>query len=44
MMNDTSEADDVKDYLQKHYPDYFGDSGLLVIHTDKKGDVSKKDL
>ena len=44
MMNDTSEADDVKDYLQKHYPDYFGDRGLLVIHTDKKGDVSKKDL
>jgi type III restriction enzyme len=44
MMNDTSEADDVGDYLQKHYPDYFGDNKLLVIHTDKKGDVSKKDL
>lgn len=44
MMNDTSEADDVGDYLQKHYPDYFGDNRLLVIHTDKKGDVSKKDL
>lgn len=44
MMNDTSEADDVGDYLKKHYPDYFGDKGLLIIHTDKKGDVSKKDL
>jgi type III restriction enzyme len=44
MMNDTSDADDAGDYLQKHYPDYFGDKGLLVIHTDKKGDVSKKDL
>ena len=44
MMNDTAEADDVGDYLQKKYPSEFGGNKLLVIHTDTKGDVSKKDL
>jgi len=44
MMNDTTEADDVGDYLQKKYPSEFGGNKLLVIHTDTKGDVSKKDL
>jgi type III restriction enzyme len=44
MMNDTSEADDVADYLQKKYPDEFGGERLLVIHTDRAGEVSKKDL
>ena len=32
------------DYLQKHYPEFFGEDKLLVIHTDKKGEVSKRDL
>lgn len=44
MMNDTTEADDVADYLQKRYPDEFGGERLLVIHTDRAGEVSKKDL
>jgi type III restriction enzyme len=44
MMNDTAEADNVGDYLQKKYPSEFGGNKLLVIHTDTKGDVSKKDL
>jgi type III restriction enzyme len=49
MLNSTAEADDVGDYLRVKYPHEFGatDSGeaqLLVIHTDRSGDVSKKDL
>lgn len=49
MLNSTAEADDVGDYLRVKYPGEFGatDSGdaqLLVIHTDRSGDVSKKDL
>lgn len=44
MMNDTHEADDVGDYLQKKYPSEFGGDKLLVIHTDTKGEVTKRDL
>jgi type III restriction enzyme len=44
MLNDTTEADDVGDWLQKKYPSEFGGDRLLVIHTDKSGEVSKKDL
>jgi type III restriction enzyme len=44
MMNDTTEADDVGDYLQRKYPSEFGGNKLLVIHTDRSGEVSKKDL
>ncbi|MEX1253691.1 MAG: DEAD/DEAH box helicase family protein [Dehalococcoidia bacterium] len=44
MMNGTKEADDVGSYLQAKYPDEFGDTRLLVIHTDNTGNVSKKDL
>jgi type III restriction enzyme len=44
MMNSTDEADDVGDWLQKKYPAEFGGDRLLVIHTDKSGEVSKKDL
>jgi type III restriction enzyme len=44
MMNDTDDADDVGDYLKKHYPEDFGEDRILVIHTDKKGEVSKRDL
>ncbi len=49
MMNSTLEADDVADYLRVKYPDQFGatdrnEAQLLVIHTDRSGDVSKKDL
>jgi type III restriction enzyme len=44
MMNDTAEADDVGDWLQKKYPAEFAGDKLLIIHTDKAGEVSKKDL
>jgi type III restriction enzyme len=44
MMNDTTEADDVGDYLQRKYPSDFEGDKLLVIHTDRSGEVSKKDL
>lgn len=44
MMNSTDEADDVGDWLQRKYPAEFGGDRLLIIHTDKAGEVSKKDL
>lgn len=44
MMNSTAEADDVGDYLRTKYPEEFGGEKLLVIHTDRAGEVSKKDL
>jgi type III restriction enzyme len=39
-----SNVDDVGDWLQKKYPFEFGGDKLLIIHTDRSGDVSKKDL
>lgn len=44
MMNSTEEADDVGDWLRTKYPLQFGGEKTLVIHTDRTGDVSKKDL
>ncbi|MCX5644552.1 MAG: DEAD/DEAH box helicase family protein [Phycisphaerae bacterium] len=44
MMNDTAAADEVGDYLRRKYPDEFGGKRLLIIHTDKSGEVSKRDL
>lgn len=44
MMNSTAEADDVGDYLRTKYPEEFGGEKLLVIHTDRAGEISKKDL
>lgn len=44
MMNDTAEADDVGDYLRSKYPSEFAGDKLLIIHTDRSGEVSKKDL
>lgn len=44
MMNDTREADDVGDWLRTKYPEEFSGEKTLVIHTDKSGEVSKKDL
>ncbi|HJT78147.1 MAG TPA: hypothetical protein VJ739_13165, partial [Gemmataceae bacterium] len=44
MMNDTHEADDVGDWLQRKYPAEFGGDRLLVIHTNRSGDVAKNDL
>ena len=44
MLNSTREADDVADYLRVKYPDELGGDKTLVIHTDRKGEVSKRDL
>jgi type III restriction enzyme len=44
MMNDTAEADDVGDWLQRKYPSEFGGERLLIIHTNRSGDVAKGDL
>lgn len=44
MMNSTKEADDVADYLRSKYPGEFAGNKLLVIHTDRSGEVSKKDV
>ena len=44
MMNDTVEADDVGDFLRTRYPEEFGGEKLLIIHTDRAGEVSKRDL
>ena len=44
MMNNTREADSIADYLRTRYPDEFGGEKTLVIHTNQKGDVAKRDL
>lgn len=44
MMNSTEEADDIGDWLRTKYPTVFGGDKTLIIHTDKSGEVSKKDL
>jgi len=44
MMNSTDEADEVADWLRTKYPEDFGNEKTQVIHTDKSGEVSKKDL
>jgi type III restriction enzyme len=49
MLNDTKDADDVGDWLRTKYPSEFGadENGgaqLLIIHTDRAGEVSKTDL
>jgi type III restriction enzyme len=44
MMNSTQEADEVADYLRAKYPSEFAGDKLLIIHTDRAGEISKKDL
>jgi type III restriction enzyme len=44
MLNDTDEADDVASWLREKYPAEFGGDKTQVIHTDKSGEVSKKEL
>lgn len=43
MMNETVDADDVGEYLQTKYPGEFGGEKLLVIHTNRSGDITKGD-
>ncbi|MDZ4808199.1 MAG: DEAD/DEAH box helicase family protein [Bacteroidota bacterium] len=44
MMSNTEEADDIGEWMQSKYPEHFAGEKLLVIHTDTKGEISKKDL
>lgn len=49
MLTSTQEADDVGDYLRTKYPaefgeDEFGNHRLVIIHTDRSGEISKKSL
>ncbi|MGH9546243.1 MAG: DEAD/DEAH box helicase family protein [Terriglobales bacterium] len=44
MMNDTEDADDVAGWLREKYPEEFAGDKTQVIHTDKSGEVSKKEL
>jgi type III restriction enzyme len=44
MMNETKDAEDVADWLREKYPAEFGGDKTQVIHTDKSGEVSKKEL
>ncbi len=44
MLNSTADADEVGYYLQVKYPAEFGGDGLLIIHTDNSGEVSKRDV
>ncbi len=44
MMNKTEEADSIGDYLRMKFPDEFGGEKTLVIHTNRQGDVAKRDL
>lgn len=44
MLSDTTAADDVAAWLREKYSLEFGGERTEVIHTDKSGEVSKKDL
>ena len=44
MMNVTKDADEAADWLRTKYPSHFSGEKTLVIHTDTKGEVSKKHL
>ncbi len=44
MLYDTASADQVAEWLRHKFPGTFAGDKLLVIHTDKGGEVSKADL
>jgi type III restriction enzyme len=44
MMNSTEDAEDVGSWLRERYPEDFAGSKTQIIHTNKSGEVSKKDL
>jgi type III restriction enzyme len=43
MMNETDDADDVADFLRTKYPQEFAGEKLLLIHTNKSGDIVRAD-
>jgi len=44
MLNSTHDADEVASFLRDKYPTEFSGEKLLIIHTDRQGEVSKDDL
>jgi type III restriction enzyme len=44
MLSDTESADDVAAWLRRKYSEHFEGDKLLVIHTNKSGEISKGDL
>lgn len=44
MMNSTADAEDVGEYLRVTYPEDFAGEKLLIIHTNKSGEISNRDL
>ncbi|MFN8484670.1 MAG: DEAD/DEAH box helicase family protein [Anaerolineae bacterium] len=44
MLYDTKSADDVAHWLRQKYPGYFEGDKLLIIHTNKTGEISKNEL
>ena len=44
MLNDTHEAEQIGGWLRDTYKEHFGGDKLLVIHTNRSGDVAVKDL
>ena len=43
MMNETHDADDVAEFLRTKYPAEFAAERLLVIHTNRSGDIARAD-
>jgi len=43
MLGNTAQADEVAEWLRVTYPEEFADDKLLVIHTNRSGDVSGGD-
>lgn len=43
MMNETHDADDVAEFLRTKYPTEFTGDRLLVIHTNRSGDIARGD-
>jgi len=41
MMNETADADDVAEFLRSRYPKEFAADRLLVIHTNRSGDIAR---
>jgi type III restriction enzyme len=44
MLNSTDEADEVGDWLRERYPEDFAADKTLIIHTDREGEVTKREL
>ncbi|MGH7680000.1 MAG: hypothetical protein ACRENU_16145 [Gemmatimonadaceae bacterium] len=43
MMNETHDADDVAEFLRTKYPEEFAAEKLLLIHTNRSGDIARGD-